>query len=77
MYHEYRYVRVEGNAKLVMLVIGAVLAPLSLLLLPAGELSGGDLIAWVLISGMFGALAGTIVGYGVDSVSRRLRRRPG
>lgn len=77
MYYEYRYVRVEGSVKLVMLILGAVLAPFSLMLLPAGELSGGDLVAWVLISGMFGALAGTILGYMIDSLTGYFRRRAG
>lgn len=77
MYYEYRYVRVDGKAKLVMLVLGAVLAPFALLLLPAGELSGGDVVAWVLILGMLGALAGTIIGYAIDSVAHRLKRKPG
>lgn len=75
MYYEYRYVRVNGTAKLVMLVLGAVVAPFALLLLPADGLSGGDLVAWVLILGMLGALAGTIVGYAIDSLAARLRRK--
>ena len=75
MYSEYRYVRVEGTAKLVMLVLGAVLAPFALLLLPASGLPGGDLVAWVIILGMLGALAGTIVGYFMDTLIARLRQR--
>lgn len=75
MYYEYRYVRVDGTFKVVLLVLGAVAAPFALFLLPGTELAAGDVLAWGILLAMTGALAGTIVGYVIDSTVARIRAR--
>ena len=73
MYYEYRYVRVDGTFKVVLLVLGAFAAPFALFLLPASELAAGDLIAWAVLLALTGALVGTILGYTIDAVVARIR----
>lgn len=75
MYYEYRYVRVDGTFKIALLVLGAVVAPFSLFLLPGTELAVGDVLAWAILLAMTGALVGTIIGYVIDSMIERFRSR--
>lgn len=73
MYYEHRFVRVDGTFKVALLVVGAVVAPFALFLLPARELRSGDVFAWAILLAMTGALIGTIIGYMIDRLILRFR----
>lgn len=74
MYYEYRYVRVDGTFKIALLVVGAIAAPFALAFLPAEDLKSGDVVAWVILLALTGALIGTMIGYAIDTVVHKARR---
>lgn len=68
MYYENRYVRVTGTFKPLLMVLGAVAAPLALLLVPPLHQTTTLLIPWGILLAFFGAMIGTVVGYWIDGL---------
>lgn len=76
VYSEYRYVRADARFKNALLVVGAIVAPFVLLTVPNGRaVDAGTLIGFAIILALLGALAGTVLGYGIDRALAFWRER--
>jgi NhaP-type Na+/H+ or K+/H+ antiporter len=74
VYSEYRYVQADATFKNALLLVGAIAAPFVLLTVPREHaVDAGTLLGFILVLALLGALAGTVIGYGVDRALARFR----